>query len=111
MSACVTELVAEVSVSTGAEWEVSARAVMVGHLSPLGRTLVENAGVSGRKTNRAMAWQRIGAESWDSLMVSLTLVVILGTVELRVGPWLQQLSDGKTLVQERLADRNGHALV
>ena len=57
-----------------------------------------------------MVWQRVGDASWAYSIVSLTWVVILGAVGPCVGPWLRKLSDGKPLVQGKLAARNGQAL-
>ena len=44
-------------------------------------------------------------------MFSLTLVVSLGAVGARAGPWLQQFSDGKLFVHGRLAAQNVQAVV
>ena len=66
-------------VSAGSAWAVLARAGRTGHSSLLGRTLSENDGASWRKTTRQIAWKMIGADSWDSLMVSLALVGSLDT--------------------------------
>ena len=95
----------------GAAWAVSVRAGREDHLSTIERTLSENARASWQKMTRLMAWQRIGAASWDSSIALLTLVVSLGAVRPHVGPWLRQLSNGKLLVQGRLEDRNGQTLV
>ena len=57
-----------------------------------------------------MVWQKVGADSWASYMVLITLVVSLGEVGARVGTRLQQFSDGKPLVQGQLEARHGHAL-
>ena len=57
-----------------------------------------------------MACQMIGAASWASSMVLLTLVVILGAVGARVGPQLRQFPDGQPLAQGQLAAHNGQAL-
>ena len=57
-----------------------------------------------------MAWQMIGAASWDSSMVSLMLGVSLGAVDAHVGPLLRQFSDGKLLLQGRLAAWHGQVL-
>ena len=43
-------------------------------------------------------------------MFWITLVVSLGAVGTRVGPRLQQFSDGQPLVQGRLSARHGQAL-
>ena len=57
-----------------------------------------------------MAWQRIGAASWASSMVSLMLVVGLVVLWPHAGPWLRQLSYGQPLVQGRLAAWHEQAL-
>ena len=77
-----------VSVSAGAALAVVARAGKSVHSYTLRSTLDENAGTSGWKMTRSMAWQRVGAASWASWMVSLTLVVSLCAVGARVGPRL-----------------------
>ena len=89
---------------------VSARASRAGHSFPLGRTLGENADASRWKTTWSMSWKSVGVASWALLMVSVTLVMSVGVVGPRVGTWLKQLSDGKPLVQDQLANRNGQAL-
>ena len=43
-------------------------------------------------------------------MFWLTLVVGIGAVGARVGPWLRQLSDGQPLIQGQLAARHEYAL-
>ena len=96
--------------SVGATWAVSAHAGRAGHLSPIWRTLGENVGEYWWKMTGLMAQKMIGAASWDSSMVWLTLVVILGAVGTRVGPRLQKLSDGHPLVQGLLTARNGQVL-
>ena len=95
---------------SGAAREVSARSGRAGQSSFLGRTLGENTDASWWKMTGLMAWKIIGAASWDSLMVSLTLVVSLVAVGPRVGPRLRRFSDGQPLVQERLAEWHGQEL-
>ena len=73
-------------------------------------TLSENSGAYGWNTIRGMSWQRVGAASWDSSVFWLTLVVSLGAVGARIGPWLQQCYDGQPIVQGKLAAQHSHAL-
>ena len=109
-SAGVARLGAAVLVSSGAAWEVLARADRAGHSSTLRMTLVENAGVSWWKTTGRMALKKVGAVSWASLMLSLTLVVTLGVVGARLGPQFWQFYNGQPLVQGRFLDRHGYTL-
>ena len=70
----------EVSVSAEAAWAVSERTGKAGHSDLLMRMLGENAGASVQKTTGGMEFKRVGAASWASLTVFLTLVVRLGAV-------------------------------
>ena len=77
---------AAVSVSAGSAWAVSECAGKTGHLYNIGRTLGDNNGASWQNMTGAMAWQRIGADSWASSMFFLTLVIGLDVVGPNVGP-------------------------
>ena len=98
---------AAVSVSSWAAWAVSALADKSGHSSLSVRALGENSGIYGWKTTGGMAWQRIGAASWASLVFSFTLDVSLKAVGdcvfppgggVRLGPLLRQFSSRQPLI-------------
>ena len=88
------------------------RRTPVGQATPLlsvGRWVRTPVSLSGKQPG-GVAWQMVGTASWDSSTFSITLVVSVGAVGSRVGPWLWQFSDGQPLVQGRLAAWHGHPL-
>ena len=87
-----------VLVSAGAVWVVLVRAVRAGYSYTIGREMGKNIGVYCWKTTGSMDWYIIKEASWVSSMVSITLVVSIGSVGPCVGPRLRKLFDGKPLV-------------